>query len=191
MLCRAWKIRPLGKVNLDRYNLGVTDLEGGPQLTTIVEALSGLPREWVVIIIAALPLIELRGAIPVGVVLGLPVTETFFLAMLGNLVPVPFLLLLLGPIRRAANGWPLVGPILTWAERRAMKRRAPIERHGFWGLLLFVGIPLPGTGAWTGTLIAVLLEMGFWRSFSAIASGVLLAGLLIAALSAAGLMVLT
>lgn len=143
------------------------------------------------IIISMLPLIELRGAIPVGVMLGLPVTETFLLAMLGNMLPVPFLLLLLGPLRKAANHWPLVGPILSWAEERAMKRRGPIERRGFWSLLVFVGIPLPGTGAWTGTLIAVIVEMNFWRSLAAIAAGVLMAGLLIATLSAAGLMVLT
>lgn len=160
-------------------------------MTAIVEALSGLPREWIVIVIAAFPLIELRGAIPVGVLLGLPVRETFLLAMVGNILPVPFLLLLLGPLRKIANGWPLVGPVLRWAEQRAMKRREPIERHGFWGLLTFVGVPLPGTGAWTGALIAVLLQMPFWRSLGAIVLGVVVAGILIAGLSAAGLMALT
>lgn len=160
-------------------------------MSAIVEALSGLPREWIVVIVAALPLIELRGAIPVGVLLGLPVRETFLLAMIGNIVPVPILLLLLGPLRRGATNWPLVGPVLRWAEKRAMKRREPIERHGFWGLLTFVGVPLPGTGAWTGTLIAVLLEMPFWRSLAAIVLGVVLAGILIAGLATAGLMALT
>jgi uncharacterized membrane protein len=84
-----------------------------------------------------------------------------------------------------------VGPLLHWAEDRAHKRREPIERHGFWGLLTFVGIPLPGTGAWTGAFIAVLLQMDFWRSFWAISLGVLLAGIIIAVLSTVGLMALS
>ena len=160
-------------------------------MNTIVQALSDLPREWIVIIIAMLPLVELRGAIPVGVILGLPITETFLLSMLGNLLPIPFILLLLNPLRRMANSWPVVGPLLRWAEERAMKRRGAIDRHGFWGLLTFVGVPLPGTGAWTGALIAVLLEMPLWRSLLAIVLGVVVAGVLIALLSLAGLLALT
>lgn len=143
------------------------------------------------VLIAALPVIELRGAIPVGTFgLGLPAWETFLLAMLGNILPVPLLLLLLNPLRRWATHWPIVGPILRWAEARANKRRAAIEKSSFWGLVLFVGIPLPGTGAWTGALIAVLLEIPFRRAFPAIALGVLLAGALIGGLTAAGLMAL-
>ncbi len=157
----------------------------------MVEALRGLPPSLIVLIVAALPLVELRGAIPVGVLLGLPVWQAFVLGIIGNVIPIPFILLLLGPIRRMANRWPLVGPFLRWAEERANKRREPIEKHGFWGLLTFVGVPLPGTGAWTGALIAVLLEMSFWRAFLACALGVVAAGVIIAALSAAGLMVLT
>lgn len=160
-------------------------------MSSLLNLLSDLPREWIVLLIAAIPLVELRGAIPVGILLGLPLPTTFLLAMLGNVLPLPFLLLLLGPVRRMANRWPLVGPVLRWAEERAMRRKAAVERKGFWGLLLFVGVPLPGTGAWTGALIAVLLEMPFWRSFVAITLGVVTAGILIAALSALGVLALT
>lgn len=160
-------------------------------MSSILEALRGLPREWIVIIIATLPLIELRGAIPVGVLLGVPVWESFLLAMAGNLLPIPLILLLLGPIRRVANRWPVVGPFLRWVQERAAKRREPIERHGFWGLFAFVGVPLPGTGAWTGAAIAVLLEMSFWRALLACVLGVVAAGVIIAVLSAAGLMALS
>lgn len=159
-------------------------------MQTLLDLLADLPVELIVVIVAALPLVELRGAIPVGLLLGLPPWETFLLAMAGNLIPVPLLLLLLGPLRRTATRWPVIGPVLRWAEARALKRREPIEKHGFWGLLTFVGIPLPGTGAWTGAFIAVLLDMPFRRAFTAIALGVLMAGILIAVLSTAGLMAL-
>lgn len=158
-------------------------------MASLLSWLAWLPEELIVVLIAALPLIELRGAIPVGIlVLGIPTAETFLLAMVGNLIPVPFILWLLPPLRRRATRWPLVGPILRWAEARAMKRRATIEKHGFWGLVAFVGVPLPGTGAWTGSLIAVLLHMPPLRALAANVLGVLLAGILIAALSALGLM---
>lgn len=153
----------------------------------VLNALAGLPREWIVLLVAALPLIELRGAIPIGVALGLPPVQVLLLAIVGNLVPVPLILLLLGPVRRWANRWPLVGPLLRWAEERAWKRREQIERYGFWGLVAFVGIPLPGTGAWTGSLIAVLLEMRFWTALLANLVGVAAAGALIAILSTLGL----
>ena len=153
----------------------------------VLHALSGLPREWIVLIVSALPLIELRGAIPIGVALGLPVWEVFVLAMIGNLVPVPLILLLLGPVRRWAKRWPVVGPVLRWAEERAWKRRDKVERYGFWGLVSFVSVPLPGTGAWSGSLIAVLLEMNFWKALLANVVGVTIAGILIALLSSLGL----
>ncbi len=158
---------------------------------TVVELLDALPRTWIVVIIAAMPILELRGAIPIGVLLGLPVWETFLLAMAGNLIPIPFLLFLLGPVRRMANRWPLVGPLLRWVEARALARRGHLDRYGFWGLITFVGIPLPVTGAWTGAILAVLLELPPWRSLLAIVLGVLMAGCIIGTLSAAGLWALT
>lgn len=153
----------------------------------VLSALHDLPEEWIVLIVATLPLIELRGAIPVGVAMGLPPAEVFVLAILGNIIPVPFILLLFGPIRKRASTWRLVGPVLRWAEERAWKRREQVEKYGFWGLVTFVGIPLPGTGAWTGSLIAVLLEMRFWGALLANALGVLVAGVLIALLASLGL----
>lgn len=158
---------------------------------TIIDALVGLPRELAVFLVAALPIVELRGAIPVGVGLKLPLSTVFVIAILGNILPVPFLLLLLTPLRRLANNWPVVGPFLRWVERRALRHREAIEKGGFWALLIFVGIPLPGTGAYTGAAVAAFLEMSFWRAFWAIALGVLLAGVIIATLSQIGLMVLT
>lgn len=156
-------------------------------ISPLVEALKSISPVWAVLVVSALPLIELRGAIPIGVAMGLPTLEVFLLAMLGNLAPVPFILLLLGPLRRWANHWPLIGPILRWAEERAMRRKAEVERYGFWGLAIFVGVPLPGTGAWTGALIAVLLEIPFWIALLSITLGVLIAGVAIALLSALGL----
>lgn len=161
-------------------------------METLISWLAWLPKQLIVAIIAAFPIIELRGAIPVGILaLGLPTWEVFLFAMIGNLLPIPLILWLLPPVRRMGMGWPLVGPVLRWAEARAVKRQASIEKYGFWGLVTFVGVPLPGTGAWTGALIAVLLGMPRGLSLAAISLGVLVAGVLIAILSAAGLMALS
>lgn len=156
---------------------------------TLVEALRAvMPLELVVVVVAMIPIIELRGAIPIGVgMLGLPAWETFLLAMLGNLLPVPILLLVLNPLRKWVSHWPVVGPILRWAEARANKRKHQIEKHGVWGLIAFVGVPLPGTGAWTGSFVAVLLGIPFWKAWAAISIGVLAAGVIIGTLAAAGL----
>lgn len=159
-------------------------------LSTLISAIAGLPKELIVVVVAMLPVIELRGAIPVGVAppLSLPLPKVFLLAMLGNMLPVPFILLLLGPLRKRANGWPVIGPALRWAEERANKRRHQVEKYGFWGLVSFVGIPLPGTGAWTGALIAVILELPFRMALGAITLGVLAAGVILSILAGLGLM---
>lgn len=160
-------------------------------MSSLLAWLAWLPKELIVILISALPLIELRGAIPVGMLaLKLPMWEVFTLAMIGNILPLPFILWVLPPLRRWATHWPVVGPVLRWAEERAMKRRESVEKYGFWGLVAFVGVPLPGTGAWTGALVAVVLNMTPWRAFIACSLGVLVAGILIAMLSALGLMVI-
>lgn len=157
-------------------------------MSSLVTWLGWLPDQLIVILIAALPVIELRGAIPVGVwLLGLPTWEVFLLAMVGNILPLPFIFWLLPPLRRWATHWPVIGPALRWAEERAMKRRHQVETYGFWGLVAFVGVPLPGTGAWTGALVAVLLNMNPWRGFLACSLGVLAAGVLISVLAALGL----
>jgi uncharacterized membrane protein len=152
-------------------------------LQHLLSALAGLPPAVYVFVIAMVPVIELRGAIPIGIGMGLDPAQAIILSLIGNLVPIPFILLLLMPIRRIAGDWPVVGPILRWAERRALRRRDKVELYGCWGLVLFVGVPLPMTGAWTGAFVALLINMPPARAMWAITVGVMLAGGVIGVLS--------
>ena len=134
--------------------------------------------------ISLLPVVELRGAIPVGVALGLPHLLTFLIAYLGNMLPVPFIILFVRKIfdwmkrksKRLGN----------WANRleeKALKKSKQVKRYKVLGLLLFVAIPIPGTGAWTGSLIAALLNMRLKDALPTIALGVLIAGVLMTGLT--------
>ena len=142
-----------------------------------------------VFFISMVPLIELRGAIPVGTVaLSLPMVPTYIVAVLGNMVPVPFIYLFARRVLEWGADKPLIGGIcgffLTKGKRGGEKLMTTAGRGLFVALLLFVGIPLPGTGAWTGTLAASLLDMDFKSSVLACMGGVLLAGLIMGAASA-------
>ncbi|KAL0793279.1 hypothetical protein Bca101_064656 [Brassica carinata] len=140
----------------------------------------GWPDEAVVFALATLPVIELRGAIPVGYWMHLkPAVLTFF-SVLGNMVPVPFIILYLkklasflaGKSRTASN-------LLEILFKRAKEKAGPVEEFQWLGLMLFVAVPFPGTGAWTGAIIASVLDMPFWSAVSANFCGVVLAGLLV------------
>lgn len=135
-------------------------------------------------LIAMVPVIELRGALPFGVARGLPLPLALSCAILGNLLPIPFIILF---IRRIFSWLRQRSPRLnTWVNRmedRAMSKADRVQRYAFWGLCLFVAIPLPGTGAWTGALIAALLEIPTKRAFLAITLGVLIAALIVSTLT--------
>ena len=138
-----------------------------------------------VFLVSMLPLVELRGAIPYGVLFGLPLWLTFVIAILGNMLPIPLLLVF--------GEKPVIGRFFTFClekgEHGGEKLQAKAGRGLFWALLLFVGIPLPGTGAWTGTLAASILNMGLKKSTLACMGGVLLAGCIMGALSLMGVSV--
>lgn len=152
----------------------------------ILELAQGLPPEWAVLFVAALPILELRGAIPLGFAMGLPPLQSFLLAVTGNLLPVPILLLMLDPIVAFSRRVPVLGRIVSVFRNRAAARRHEVDRLGWWGLVLFVAVPLPSTGAWTGAAIAALLGYPFRTGFSAIVIGVILAGMLVTILSHLG-----
>ena len=130
-----------------------------------------------------LPVIELRGAIPLGSVLGVPMLSCYAIAVLGNLLPIPFILLLIRKVLEGMKRIPGARRVALWLERKAEKNRVKVERYAFWGLLLFVAIPLPGTGAWTGSLVAALMGMRFSKAMLSIVGGVLIAGIVLAAAS--------
>ena len=135
-------------------------------------------KDLCVFLCSMLPIIELRGGVPMGAAFGLPWWQTYLLCVAGNMLPVPFILLL---IRRlidwmAASKVRLFAKVAGWVNRKAEKNREKIERYGFWGVTLFVAIPLPMTGAWTGSLVAATIHMKFWKALLSCLIGVLIAG---------------
>jgi uncharacterized membrane protein len=135
--------------------------------------------ELYVLLVAALPVVELRGAIPLGVVLGLPPWESFLLALLGNLLVVPVALFLLPRAVEAATRVPVLRRAWEALEARVrLKGEEQVQRLGALGLFLFVAVPLPGTGAWSGSVLAVVLGLKRRYALLAISLGVVAAGLL-------------
>ena len=124
-----------------------------------------------------MPLSELRGGIPLALYLGFSPLESYILAVLGNLIPVPFILLLLDKIKNIKIKF--ISKIYLATTTRIEKRRSIIEKYGYVGLMLFVAVPLPITGAWTGSLLAFLLGLNKLKSFIAISVGVSLAGIIV------------
>lgn len=144
----------------------------------------------IVFFVSMVPLIELRGAVPYGVIFGLPLWLTFVVAIIGNMLPVPIIYFFARKVLEWGCDKPVVGRFFTFClekgHRGGEKLKAKAGRGLFWALLLFVGIPLPGTGAWTGTLAASLLDMGFKESVLACMGGVILAGIIMGTLSLLG-----
>lgn len=141
----------------------------------------GLGRGLATLIVSMLPVIELRGAIPIGVGLGLPVWQAAVISMVGNILPAPFIIAFVRMVmdwlrERSERCARFVG----WLERKGTGKKAERVRQAqFWGLMLFVAVPLPGTGAWTGALVAAMLNIRMRRALPPIVLGVLVAGLLI------------
>ena len=131
--------------------------------------------------VSMIPVIELRGAIPIGVAAGLSPWLAIPVAIIGNLIPVPFIILFI----RKVFAWmrrklPRLDGVVTRLEQRAENKKETVLRYEFWGLFVFVAIPLPGTGAWTGALIAAMLDMRLKKALPSIALGVLTAGIIVA-----------
>ena len=144
----------------------------------------------IVFFVSMVPLIELRGAIPYGVVFGLPLWLTYGIAIVGNMLPVPVIYFFARKVLVWGKDKPYIGRFFTFClekgEKAGRKLQAKAGKGLYWALLLFVGIPLPGTGAWTGTLAASLLNMGFKKSVLACMGGVVLAGVIMGVLSLLG-----
>lgn len=143
----------------------------------IIDLLGGsVGKEVIVFVISMIPILELRGALLVaGPLLGVPVSTAIPLSIIGNIIPVPFILLLITPVFNWMKGTRKLKPLVSKLEAKAMSKSDKIEKYEFWGLVLFVGIPLPGTGAWTGSLIAALLGIKFKKAFPAVILGICMA----------------
>ncbi len=135
-------------------------------------------------LVAMVPFIELRGAIPLAAVHGLDLAVAFPVAVLGNLVPVPFIIMFIQKIFLfIRRHFPKLNRLVDRLEEKGRSKRETVEKGVFWGLFVFVAVPLPGTGAWTGALIAAMLDIKVRKAFPSIAFGVVTAGVIMAVLS--------
>lgn len=153
---------------------------------TIQEFLTahGIPDWLVVFIISLCPILECRlGMFTAIVLLGMNPFVGFAISFIGNIIPIPFILLLINQIFELLKKIPVINKPIYWLEEKTLRKKDKIDKYGIWGLLLFVAIPLPGTGAWTGSLLASLLHLDRKKSFGVIALGVVIAGLIISVLS--------
>ena len=142
-------------------------------------------KELIIFIISMIPILELRGGILAAgpAFLNITTWRAIPICLVGNLIPIPFILLLIRHVLEWMKKVPCFRGIALWLERKAMSKKGQIEKYEFWGLMLFVGIPLPGTGAWTGALVASLLHMKFGKAFGAILVGIALATVIMSILS--------
>lgn len=145
--------------------------------------MTNLKHAIILMLISAVPFIELRGGIPYGAAMDLPFWECVIIAILANLLPVPFIILFIRKIFDFCRKKNWLTKQITWLETRVMKKSAVVKKYEAIGLAIFVGIPLPGTGAWSGALLAALLDIRLKTSLPAIFAGVVIAGLLVGGVS--------
>lgn len=152
----------------------------------LTTALGGkVSGEIIIFIISMIPILELRGGLLAAspALLNVPILKAIPLCIVGNLLPIPFILLLIEKVLDFMEQIPFLDKIALWVREKADKHKGQVETYGFWGLVLFVGIPLPGTGAWTGSLVASLLHMKIRKSFPAILLGIIIATVIMSLLS--------
>ena len=137
-----------------------------------------ISREMIIFIISMIPILELRGGLLAASLLKVSAAKAIPICIIGNIIPIPFILLFIKQIFKLLKKTRIFHGLIVRMENRAMGKSDQIKRYEFLGLLLFVGIPLPGTGAWTGTLAASLLDMDFKSSVTAVLLGVVLAGII-------------
>lgn len=148
--------------------------------------LSGvISKEAIIFIISMIPILELRGGLLAAspALLNIPILTAIPICILGNILPIPFILLLITKILEWMKKVKVFRPTALWLENKAISKKDQIEKYEFWGLVLFVGIPLPGTGAWTGALIAALLRLRVKKAFLAIFLGIIVATVIMSILS--------
>lgn len=141
-----------------------------------------IPNELTVFIISVLPVLELRGGLIAAKLLDMDIIRAFIVCYIGNMLPIPFILLFLNKVFNWMKKSKGLGKIVGKLEHKAEKHRKTIDKYGAWGLLVLVAIPLPGTGGWTGALVAEIMDIKFKKALPIIALGVLIAGFIVGAL---------
>jgi len=142
-----------------------------------------MPKEVVAFIISMVPILELRGGLIAASLLGIGVVKAIIICIIGNIIPIPFILFFITPIFNYMKKTSLFRPLVEKLEQKSMAKSDQIKKYEFWGLALFVGIPLPGTGAWTGALIAALLGIDIKKASLSIFVGILIATVIMTIIS--------
>lgn len=160
----------------------------GNNMTTLVTWFTStlgayISRELVIFIISMIPILELRGGLLAASLLQVPITTAIPICIIGNIIPIPFILLFIRQIFKWMKHFRIFRPLIERLEKRAMNRSGKVAKGEFWGLALFVGIPLPGTGAWTGSLIAALLEVDIKKAVIAELVGIVIATFIMSVVS--------
>lgn len=132
-----------------------------------------------ILLLSGLPLTELRITIPMAIAMGMAPWRAFFLAIIGNMIPIIPILILLEPVSNLVRRITFFDNLFNWLIKRTRTKSQQVQKYGALGLILFVGIPLPGTGAWTGAMLAWLFGINFWFAITSIFLGVILAGLIL------------
>ena len=148
-----------------------------------IDLYGGINKELVVFIISLMPILELRGGLLAASLLDIEFIRAAIICIIGNVLPIPFVLLFLKYVLTLFEKWNVTKKIVSWLEKKVEEKREQIDKYGYLGLIIFVGIPLPGTGAWTGSLLAVMLGMNRKKSFVCILIGVALAAVIMSILS--------
>ena len=142
-----------------------------------------VPAEIIVFLVSLLPVLELRGGLIAAKLLGLPLFRAFVICFVGNMLPIPVILLFIRRIFSFLKRFRGVERAIDKLEARSIRKAEKVVKYRLWGLLLLVAIPLPGTGAWTGALVAALLDIRMKHALPVIAAGVLIAGAIVAAVT--------
>lgn len=155
---------------------GCIELFGGVTAMT-------MGKELIVFVISLMPILELRGGLLAASLLGLDPIKSYVISVIGNILPVPFILWFMSSILKWMRTNKYLKKLAMWLDKKVDSKKEQIEKYGFWGLVIFVGIPLPGTGAWTGCLIASVLEMDRKKAFLAACLGVIMASIIMMLIS--------
>lgn len=147
-------------------------------VNTFINLFNGLDKNLIIFLISCMPILELRGGLIAATLLGLNPVTSFIICFIGNILPIPFILYFITPLFDRLKQTKHLSKLVNKLEQKANNKKESIEKSEFIGLLLFVGIPLPGTGAWTGTLIASMINMNKKKAFIAATLGVILAGII-------------
>ena len=148
-----------------------------------IDLFGGISKDVIIFIISLMPILELRGGLLAATLLDIEYIRALVICILGNVLPIPIVLLFLRYVLEILSKWNVTKKIVTWLEKKVEANREQIDKYGYWGLVIFVGIPLPGTGAWTGALLAVMLGLNRKKSFVCILLGVLMAAAIMSVLS--------